>query len=95
MRRAVESKRVRDFRDPRAASLSKVIALATALNATPDDPRLASETFGSYISDGDDPVDLLTGAMNLCTLLLVRLEKLAGRDPADELQYLATRYGEQ
>ena len=72
-----------------------MIAIATALNATPEDPDLATQTFLSYISDGDDPVDLLTGAMNLCTLLLMRLEKLAARDPHEELRYLASRYGER
>ena len=33
--------------------------------------------------------------MNLCTLLLARLEKLTGRDPQEELRDLAARYGEQ
>lgn len=81
--------------DPRRASLSKVIAIAIALNATPEDPALATQTFVSYIGEGDDPVDLLTGAMNLCTLLLIRLEKLTGRDSQEELHYLAAHYGEQ
>ena len=81
--------------DPRRASLSKVIAIATALNATPENPGLATRTFVSYIGEGDDPVDLLTGAMNLCTLLLMRLEKLTGRDPQEELRYLAACYAER
>lgn len=59
----------------------------------PDNPALTAQTFASYISEGDDPTDLLTGAMNLCTLLLIRLEVLTGRDPKEELSYIAARYG--
>ena len=51
-----------DLTDPHRRSLSKVIAIATALNATPENPELATQTFVGYVADGADPVDLLTGA---------------------------------
>jgi hypothetical protein len=54
--------------------------------AEPSGGRLVEQSVIGYLDDGVSPAALITGLMNLSTLLLVRLERLSDRDPLEELQ---------
>ena len=74
---------------------SLAIGLLTASTADPASGALIGETLMSYIDDGVREDELVFGLFNIAGILLIRLEKMAGRNPLDELQYLAAMYGAQ
>ena len=59
----------------------------TASMAEPDSTDLAREILMSYVyEEGEEGlIHIATGLQNLCTVLLIRLERL-GVDPIQELQ---------
>ena len=76
-------------------SMSRGIAVLTAMNADPDNQHAALPVLGSYFEDGVSDAELFQSMVNVAQFLLIRLEKLAGRDPWAELRYLADEYGER
>ncbi len=78
------------------ANNSRAIALLTAAQPGSDGSQnLLPDILVELTSDEQSTVDLLFGLSNIAGLLLVRLEKLAGRQPLEELRYLAAKYGER
>ena len=77
------------------ANNSRAIALLTAAQTAPDGGELLADILVELTSDEQSTVDLLFGLQNIAGILLVRLEKLAGREPLEELRHLAAKYGEQ
>lgn len=73
---------------------SRAIGVLTALQDAPD-AESALPLLHMYLQDGVSDMELYIGMTNLAVILLVRLEKMAGRQPLDELAYLAERYGER
>ena len=84
-----------DQSDEQRRSMSRGIAILAAKNADPDNLHAALPILRTYMDEGVTDVDLLLGMTNVAEFLLVRLEKLARRNPWDELQYLAEQYGER
>lgn len=80
--------------DQQGRSISRGIAILAALNAEPENGRAHLPIIRTYMIDGVSDAELVASMIDLATFLLVRLEKLAGRDPWDELRYLAEHYGE-
>jgi hypothetical protein len=82
-----------DREDQRRQFTRRAIALLTGSIAEPDGGPLVLETIRSYLEEQVDEAEIVVGLMNLCTVLLIRLEKATGRDNLTELQDIARKYG--
>jgi hypothetical protein len=74
---------------------SRAIAMATAAYAQPDSPKLVVDLVRGYLAEGVREMEIIGGLANLTIFLLTRLETLAGRNPLEELQYLAEQCGQR
>jgi hypothetical protein len=74
---------------------SRAIAIAAAAYAQPGSPKLVVETVRGYLAEGVSELAIVGGLANLVIFLLARLETLAGRNPLEELRYLAEQCGER
>jgi hypothetical protein len=74
---------------------SRAIAMAAAAYAQPGSPKLVVDIVRGYLAEGVSELAIVGGLANLVILLLARLEMLAGRNPLEELQFLAEQHGER
>ncbi len=75
--------------------MSRGIAILAAMNAEPDNLHAALPVLKTYFEEGVSDAELMQSMTNVAQFLLIRLQKLADRDPWDELRYLAEQYGER
>ena len=71
----------------------RAIALMTSHVTEPGGGPLLIETIRGYLDEHVDESEIVVGLVNLCSVLLVRLERETGRDTLSELQDIARRYG--
>ena len=84
-----------DQSDNQRRSMSRGIAILSAGFAEPDNLYADVPLLQTYLEEGVTGAELLMAMTEVAGFLLIRLEKLARRDPWDELQYLAEQYGER
>ena len=71
----------------------RAIAVMTGHFSEPGGVPLMIETILSYLDENVDESEIVIGLVNLCGVLLVRLENATGRDALTELQDIARKYG--
>jgi len=82
-----------DREERRRQYTRRAIAIMTAHMSDPPGGPLLIETIRGYLDEHVDESEIVIGFVNLCGVLLIRLENATGRDNLTELQDIARKYG--